>query len=116
MILIQLALAAEVARAGGSGGSGGGGRGGVCGHRLQRNDDADAGGGTRHSCKGALLANPACILVLTLQAGKNTLYFLWNVDLLNLGGSVWCKRWHHGGRCFMACYQKEMHTPKRQIH
>ena len=57
-IRIQLEVAAEVARASGGGVSGGGGVGGLFGHRLQCNDDADAGGGTCHSREDTPLENP----------------------------------------------------------
>ena len=95
---IQLAVAEEVAQTRGGGGSGFGGRGRVHSFRLQRDNDTDAGGGTCHVREGTPHANPVCIPIMTLRAGDNTRDVLRNVALPNLGGSVWCKRWYHGGR------------------
>ena len=72
---IQLAVAGEVAQTSGDRGGGVDGGGRVRGLRLQRNDNADAGGGTRHGRKGAPIANPICIPVLNLWAGEN----MWDV-------------------------------------
>ena len=108
-VRIQLAVAAKVARASGVGGSGGGGSGGVRSCRLQCDKNADAGEGTRPSCKGTPLANSTCIPVLTLWAEENMQDVLRNVALPTLGISVWCKRWHRGGHCFTTCEQKGIH-------
>ena len=67
---IQFSVASEVVQTSGGGGGGGGGRGGGRSRRLQRDNSADAGSGTRHGRKGALIANPVCIPVLTLRAGR----------------------------------------------
>ena len=92
-IIIQLALAAELKRAGRGGVNGGGGGGGVVGgergRRLQRTNNADAGSGTCQVRKGTLLTNLARISVLNLSVGENTRDFLRNVALPTLGGSVW---------------------------
>ena len=58
---IKLAVAAEVARDSGGGSSGGGGGGDVHGYQIQCDDNADAGGSTRHGHKGIPLTNPTCI-------------------------------------------------------
>ena len=81
---IQLAVAAEVARASVGGGGEGGGGSGARSRRLQRENDADAGGSTCHGHGGTPLVNPVCIPVLTHWAGENTRDVLWNVDLPTL--------------------------------
>ena len=37
---------------------------------------------------------------LVLLPGENTRDVLRTFALPTLGGSTWCKRWNHGGRCF----------------
>ena len=95
---IQLAVAAEVAKTSGFSSSRCGGGGRVHSFLLQHDNNADAGGSTCHVREGTPHANPVCIPILTLRAGDNTRDVLRNVALPNLGGSVWCKRWYHGGR------------------
>ena len=95
---IKLDVAEEVSKTSVNGDRGGGNGGGVRGCRLQRDENMDAGDGTRHGREGTQIANPVCILVRTLRAGENMRVSLRNVDLPTLRGSVWCKRWHHGDR------------------
>ena len=59
-IQLEVAVEAAIARGGGGsgGGDGGGDGGGAHGCSLQRDNNADAGGGTRHGHKGTLLAKP----------------------------------------------------------
>ena len=116
---IQLLVASELKRAGGGGGKGGGGEGGSGGgvhsHCVQPINNADSGSGTCQGCKGTPLTNPTRIPVLTLRAGENTWYVLRNVALPNLEGSIWCKHWHRGGRCFSACDRKGRHIPPTAV-
>ena len=108
---IQLAMATEVAQTSGGGVGGGGSVSGGCGCGLQRDGDADIGGGTHHGRKGTPIANNVCIPVLTLRLGENMRDVLRNMSLPTLGVSVWCKRWHQGGRYFAECEQKVSHIP-----
>ena len=71
----------------------------------------EASGVVCQSREGTPLTNPAYIYVLTLRAGENTRDVLRNVALLTLGGSVWSKRWHHGGRCFSVYDRRGSHIP-----
>ena len=71
----------------------------------------EASGVACQSREGTPLTNPARISVLTLRSGENTRDFLRNVALPTLGGSVWCMRWNHGGRCFLGCDRKGSHIP-----
>ena len=99
---IEMAVAAEMKRAGGRGSNGVGGTGNSGGNFNARYDLPDRPGEAssiaRQSREGTPLTNPDRISVLTFRSGDNTLDVLRNVDLPSLGGSVWCKRWHHGGR------------------
>ena len=110
-----MAVAAEMKRAGGCGGNGGGGRGHTGGNPCVRSDlpagPVEASGVACQSREGTPLTNPARISVLPLRADDNTRDVLSNVDLPTLGGSVWCKRWHRGGRCFSGCDRKGSHIP-----
>ena len=112
---IRMSVAEETKRAGGRGSNGGGGRGHTEGNPCAWSDlparPGEASGVTRQSREGTPLTNPDRISVLTLRAGENTRGFLRNVDLPTLGGSVWCNRWHHGGRCFSGCNRKVGHIP-----
>ena len=71
----------------------------------------EASSAARQIREGTPLTNPARISVLTLRSGENTRDFLRNVALPTLGGSVWCMRWNHGGRCFSGCDRKGSHIP-----
>ena len=109
---IQLAMATEVAQTSGGGVGGGGSVSGGCGCGLQRDGDADIGGGTHHGRKGTPIANNVCIPVLTLRVGENIRDVLRNMSLPTLGVSVWCKRWHQGGKLLHIVRAKgEPHTP-----
>ena len=116
---IGMAVAAETKRAGGRGSNGGGDRGHSEGNSNARSDlparPMEASGVARQSCEGTPLTNPARISVLTIRAGDNTRDVLRNVALPTLGGSLWCKRWHHGGRCFSDCDRKGSHIPPTAV-
>ena len=71
----------------------------------------EASGVVLQSREGTPLTNPARVSVLTLRAGENTQDVLRKVALPKIGGSVWCKRWHHGGRCFSGCDRRGSHIP-----
>ena len=81
--------------------NGGGGRGNSGGKSLVWSDQpaktVEASGVARQGREGTPLTNSARISVLTLRAGENARDVLRNLALLTLGGSVWYKRWHHGG-------------------
>ena len=102
-------------RAGGRGGNGGSGRGHTGGKPRARSDlparPVEASGVVCQIREGTPLTNPARISVLTLRAGENTRDVLSNMALPTLGGSMWCKRWHHGGRCFSGCDRRGSHIP-----
>ena len=46
---------------------------------------------------------------LAILPGENTRDLLRTFALPTLGGSTWCKRWHHGGRCFENCSRRGSH-------
>ena len=102
-------------RAGGRGSNGGCGRGHMGGNPNARSDlparPVEASGVACQRREGTPLTNPAHISVLTLRAGENILDVLRDLSLPTLGGSVWCNRWYHGGRCFSGCDRKGSHTP-----
>ena len=110
-----MAVATELKRAsvwGGNGGGGGGGsRGGSRVRRVQTTNTADASSVASQGQEGTSLTKPARISVLTLRVGEKTHNVLRNVALPTLGGSVWCKRWHHGGHCLSGCDSKGSHIP-----
>ena len=90
---------------GGSGGGGGdgGGRGGSGG--------GDGGGGRDlPGSKGAVKMNPHHRPNLALLPGENTQDVLRTLALPTLGGSTWCKRWNHRGRCFENCPRRGSHV------
>ena len=72
---------------GGSGGGRGGGGGGGCGR-------------DRPGAEGIVHNNPHHRPNLALLPGGNMRDVIRTFALQTLGGSTWCKRWHHGGRCF----------------
>ena len=116
---IHLAVAEDTKRAGGKGGHGAGGRGGNEGYSHARHDQpiktTEDSSVSRQGQEGTPLTKPARISVLTLQSGENTCDVLRNVDLPSLGGSLWCKCWHHGGRCFSGCDRKGNHIPPTAV-
>ena len=71
----------------------------------------EASGVVRQGREGTPVTNYARISVLTLRAGESTRDVLRNVALPTLGGSVWCKRWHHGGHCLLGCDMRGSHIP-----
>ena len=76
---------------------------------------AEAGGGgggghDRPGAEGAVQMNPHHRPNLALLHGENTQDVLRTFALPTLGGSTWCKRWHHGGRCFENCPRGGIHV------
>ena len=94
--------AAARAVGGGFGGSGGGdgrcgGEGGGGGGRGGSRGGGGRGGRDLPSAKGAVHINPHHRPNRDLIPGENTRDVLRTFALPTLGGSTWCKRWHHGG-------------------
>ena len=112
---INIAVEAEMKRAGGRGSNGGGGRvkigGNSCAWSDQTAKTVEASGVVSQGWKGTPLTNSAHISILTLRAGENTHDVLRNVAIPTLGVSVWCKCWHHGGRCFSGCDRRGSNIP-----
>ena len=95
-------------RNGGGSGSGGGG-GGVRG-------GGGAGGCKRPGDDGTVHINPHHRPNLALLPGGKTRDVLHTFALPTLGGSTWCKRWHHRGHCFENCPRRGSHiTPPASV-
>ena len=85
---------------GGGGGDDGGGGGGGGGPAPSRD---------RPGAEGAVVVNTAARPQLAIRPGENTRDLLRTFALPTLGGATWCKRWHHGGRCFENCPRRGSH-------